>query len=171
VTIATSSSSRVRKRYKTARLAVICKHCVTLACVCISYKLSAQTNILLTSIINVQLVNDSFVSSTENDHQLLDGYGSVSVSRSGYRPGPPQNPLPSRLQCSSGGSRHNGTGGRHVLLLEKRMDISDSLPQIYSFCKPKPTQMFNTRPWYVKYFLHKYIFLNCNNITTVQSKT
>lgn len=65
----------------------------------------------------MQLVDDSFVSSAENNHQLLDGHSSVSVSWPGDRPGPPQNPLPSGLQRSSGGSRHSGTWGCHVLLL------------------------------------------------------
>lgn len=55
-----------------------------------------------TGVVDVQLVRDALVAPAEDDHQLPDGYGSVSVPGAGHRPGEGGNPPP----VEEAGSRH-----------------------------------------------------------------
>lgn len=55
-----------------------------------------------TGVVDVQLVRDALVAPAEDDHQLPDGHGSVSVPGAGHRPGEGGNPPP----VKEAGSRH-----------------------------------------------------------------
>lgn len=55
-----------------------------------------------TCVVDVQLVRDALVAPAEDDHQLPDGHGSVSVPGAGHRPGEGGNPPP----VEEAGSRH-----------------------------------------------------------------
>lgn len=55
-----------------------------------------------TGVVDVQLVRDAFVAPSEDDHQLPDGHGPVSVSGAGDRPREGRNPPP----VEEAGSRH-----------------------------------------------------------------
>lgn len=55
-----------------------------------------------TGVVDVQLVRDALVPPAEDDHQLPDGYGSVSVPGAGHRSGEGGNPPP----VEEAGSRH-----------------------------------------------------------------
>lgn len=55
-----------------------------------------------TRVVDVQLVRDALVAPAEDDHQLPDGHGPVSVPGAGHRPGEGGNPPP----VQEAGSRH-----------------------------------------------------------------
>lgn len=53
----------------------------------------------LTGVVNVQFIDDAFVSTTEHDHQIFDRNSAVAMPRSRTRSGCVCNPLPFQYGC------------------------------------------------------------------------
>ena len=67
-----------------------------------------------TGVVDVELVDDALVAAAEDDHEVLDGDGPVSVARPRRRP----RRVPHLLPLEDGRRRQHGGGRRAVVLPE-----------------------------------------------------
>ena len=70
--------------------------------------------VVLTGVVDVELVDDALVAAAEDDHEVLDGDGPVPVARPRRRP----RRVPHLLPLEDGRRRQHGGGRRAVVLPE-----------------------------------------------------